>query len=149
MAFANETLALTSISYLCSSVLDSDYAESTAYIKDNILAGNYRLLAFVTWYWAGLTLMAARNMLIRSDDSKLHTLNRLMSRAALYAGNYEFGPEEASFQPEFEDSSLECLSPEGRDVLRGAYRFRMDERQPEWTRTNGNESLIYPHTQRE
>ena len=149
MAFANETLALSSLSYLCSGLLDLDSAELISYIKYNILAGNYRLLAYVTWYWVRLTVTAIRDMPRNSEDSKLHTLNGLISRAASEAGNYDFGPDEASLKPKLENVSLDCLSQNSRDVLGAAYRFRVDERQPDWTMANGNESPIYPRTHRE
>ncbi|KAH8897761.1 hypothetical protein GQ53DRAFT_637687 [Thozetella sp. PMI_491] len=140
MAFANETLAFASVSYLCSGLLDLDSSDSKSYIRKNILAGNYRLLGYVAWYWAGLTMMAVRNKSQYNsiDTSRFDILNALISRTASEVWNYDFEPDEESLKPKIEDCFLDCGSREGRDMLRAACRFRLDERQPDWTTTNAD-----------
>ncbi|KAI0432735.1 hypothetical protein F5Y09DRAFT_300802 [Xylaria sp. FL1042] len=138
IAFANETLAIANVSYLCSGVFDLDSTDSKSDVQDSILAGNYRLLGYVAWYWAGLTLVAAQNKSFSTQGNRLETLSALISRAISEISNYDFEPDEESFQPKIEDYTLDFGSREGRDMLHAACRFRRDERQPDWTVTNAN-----------
>ncbi|KAI0813590.1 hypothetical protein GGR55DRAFT_687285 [Xylaria sp. FL0064] len=135
---ANEALAIANVSYLCSGVLDLDSTESKSDVKNNILAGNYRLLDYVTRYWAGLTLVAVQKKYSSNQSNSLKTLSALISRAASEAGNYDFEPDEESFKPKIEGYTLDYGSREGSDMLHAACRFRRDERQPDWTVTNAD-----------
>ena len=126
------------MSYLCSGVLDTDSVESKRYVETNILAGDYRLLDYVARYWAGLTLKAVRNRALFNEASDPKMLNDLITRTASEAENDDYQPDEESFKAKVDDRELHCGSENTRKMLRDACRFRLDERQPDWTMTNGS-----------
>ncbi|KAI0096658.1 hypothetical protein GGR51DRAFT_568277 [Nemania sp. FL0031] len=140
LAFANETLAIANVSYLCSGVLDLDSMDSKPYVRDSILAGNYRLLGYAAWYWVDLTLAAARIKSFPSNTSCVETLCALISSANSEVENCDFEPDDQTFETRIEDCNrtLQCGAVEGHEVLLAACRFRRDERQPDWTVTNAD-----------
>jgi hypothetical protein len=106
---------------------------SDAQVRNNIVAGKYRLHWFATSQW---TSLISRCFVEASKDlSAYPDLLELLTRLALELRNYGFKEQinhkEGIFQ------SLESNWPEISNIICGVLAFRQDDRQTDWNYTNG------------
>lgn len=114
--------------YLLSGLYDTGLDDQE--IKENILEGRYRLHWFATNEW-----LAATNRCIKKlkDPSAHEDFSQLLLEAALELRNYNF--TETVKTENILPSALN--SPEISHIICGIAEFRQNEKQTEWSYSNG------------
>lgn len=102
-------------------------------VRNNIVAGKYRLHWFATSQW---TALISRCFVEASKGPSAYPdLLELLTRLALEVRNYGF-----KGQIDGKEGIFQCLKsnwPEVFDIICGVLAFRQDDRQSDWNYTNG------------
>ncbi|KAL1857635.1 hypothetical protein Daus18300_010275 [Diaporthe australafricana] len=131
-AEANYSLAKSTIAHLCSGIYDMDISDEQ--VRNNIVAGKYRLHWFATSQW---TALISRCFVEASKDlSAYPDLLELLTRLALELRNYGFKGQISRKEGIFQ--SLESNWPEISNMICGVLAFRRDDRQTDWNYTNAS-----------
>ncbi|RSL95801.1 hypothetical protein CEP52_011839 [Fusarium oligoseptatum] len=123
-------LALTFLSYLGSSIMDVDLDEED--IRENILAGKYRLFEYAASFWS--TLIYETNDQERRSGHRRELLDRLMQRGR----NYRFKGVTEHPEPLLKNPYLQRKSPEALAMICEALQFRLDDRRYDWNWSNSD-----------
>jgi hypothetical protein len=130
---ANLDMAITSLSYLCSTALDPELSD--AELEMNLISGRYRLLGYFASHWPALThyyTREARQISPRFSD--------LLTRVAIDARNDEFEDGIDSPENSFQNEDLQRISPEGHEMLCAVFRFHLDEKSADWNLSNSKQA---------
>jgi hypothetical protein len=128
-AEASYSLARASLTYLLSGIFDEGLPEEE--IRDNVLAGRYRLHWFAINQWTTLT---RRCLEMSKDQSAYPELLELLIRMTLERRNASFEGEAEVSDFIFRDFATEW--PELSRFMCRALHFHRDKRQPDWNYTN-------------
>ncbi|KAI3319186.1 hypothetical protein HD806DRAFT_295960 [Xylariaceae sp. AK1471] len=124
-------LAMSTLTYLSSDIVDVTI--SGEQVRENILAGKYRLFWFAMSQWIALTMRCAEES---KNLSTYPNLQALLLWLALKLKNDRFEKQTNVQEVAFQDFELGC--PQISQIIDGVLQFRRDEMQIEWNYTNGS-----------
>ncbi|KAL2130331.1 hypothetical protein VTI74DRAFT_6582 [Chaetomium olivicolor] len=128
-ARANYSLARCLLRYLCSGVFDVELSDKQ--LRQNIVAGKYRLQWFATSQWITLT---RRCVEASKDLSAYPDLLLLLTRLTLELRNDRF--EGSVHLKDRVFRNIDPSQPEISEVICGILQFREDDRHVDWNYTN-------------
>ncbi|KAK4244292.1 hypothetical protein C7999DRAFT_44010 [Corynascus novoguineensis] len=131
-AEANYSLAKTLLTYLCSGAFDKELSDQK--LRENIVAGIYRLHWFATSQW----IILVRRCVEKSNDlSAYPDLLELLTRLALELRNHSFNGQ----VPDLNDRVFRAMEPDRPEISQivcGILQFRQDDKQSDWNYTNSH-----------
>ncbi|KAI0541608.1 hypothetical protein GGR58DRAFT_497799 [Xylaria digitata] len=131
-ADAHYDLTMSILKYLSSNIFNLDLSDEK--LKENILAGKYRLQSFASSQWIALASRCAKES---KDNASAHAdLRTLLTRLILKLKNVEFEGKidslDVTYQiPHFRNSNVS-------NMMGGILQFRQDERHTDWTYDNSS-----------
>ena len=126
-AKANEYLVMSFLAYLSSGVLESEPDDEE--IDRKLLAGQYRLFQYASFYWPALL-----PPIESSRDSR--DLEKLLDRTVEKGRNYDFESDIDSSESLYKNEYLQRKLPQVYDVLCATLRFHLDDKRWEWNWAN-------------